>query len=126
MRMSHYHELHKFAVEYLALYQDINTPYYMIEEGFADRCFDLNLKMDCGESFCRLYPEGMRDADNLKKIIHNVTNPEILGSAIFSQWRYVTHWAMSPMVNLMDENYRPWFVEAFTRLAELTDVTNTN
>ena len=50
------------------------------------------------------------------KIIDNV---QILGSAIYSKWRYFNHWAYSGSSILEPEN-KKWFIIALTRLAELT------
>ena len=48
--------------------------------------------------------------------IDRIDDPLILGSAIFSQWRYYTHWANCGM----DQETVRWFEVAARRLEEIT------
>ena len=116
--MSPFKDMHVFAVKYKKLYDSPETLEYMVEEGFAEQCRALGFVMDCGQSFCRAYSaEALNHSSGLARIIHTVTDVKLLGSAIFSRWRYVTHWTLE---SLLDETHRPWFQLAFARLAELT------
>ena len=116
--MNPFKNMHIFAVKYKKLYDSPETVGYMLEERFADQCKALGFVMDCGKSFCRAYPaDALSHSSGLARIIRTVTDAKLLGSAIFSRWRYVTHWSQE---SLLDENNRPWFQLAFARLAELT------
>lgn len=107
-------KVYDFAVEWLDKYMNPEIPDCELEKGFADACFTIGFEMDCGESFGAAYdPEGFHDADELRKIIDKVQDIHVLGTAIFSRWRYFTHWACSAFD-------REWFIVALTRLVELT------
>lgn len=118
-------EVHEFAVYWLEKYRSQKTAEHEVVEGFADECFSLGFEMDCGKSFEATFPNtnAFNNYKELDKIIDQVEDMNILGSAIFSQWRYVTHWAA---VDLLESQYRKWFIIAFSRLALLSseDVTN--
>lgn len=107
-------KIHKFSLYWLGKYKNPETQDYELEEGFAGECFSLGFKMDCGKTFESAYGSvAFHDADELKKTISNIQDIHILGNAVFSQWRYFTHWAYSAID-------REWFIIAFSRLAELT------
>ena len=77
----------------------------------------LGLEMDCGHSFQDLYGVDLGDCEGFLRESHRMDDPFVLGSAIFSEWRYFTHWADGPME---PEDVR-WFQLAAERLAEITD-----
>lgn len=84
-----------------------------VGEGLAD----LGFVMDCGESFKTAFPNlNLGDYESWKRVVNQIDSVELLGNAIFSQWRYWNHWSMTPM----EEADFEWFVLAFGRLAELT------
>ena len=111
-------KLHQFAEKYYQLYKNPNTRDRDVFEGFAEECFSLGLKSDLGKSFVEAYSQEAADyPEALKAIAHAINNPQLLGNAIFSKWRFITHWAES---SLLDDNYRKWFIIALRRLCEIT------
>jgi len=112
-------DIHEFAVRWFEKYRSPSTSEHEVEEGFADECFALGFEMDCGKAFEAAFPDtnAFNDYEALDKIIEKVQDVNLLGSAIFSQWRYVTHWAEA---DLLAPQYRKWFIIAFPRLAVLT------
>lgn len=94
-----------------------------MESTFADECFALGFKMDCGEGFNNAFSDvGLGDAEGLDKIIDDISDAQLLGSAIFSEWRYITHWSMGGEdANLLSLEHRKWFILAFAKLATMTD-----
>lgn len=56
--------------------------------------------------------------DELNKLVDDIDDVALLGSAIFSHWRYVSHWA--DYSSLLDEEHRPWFITAFGRISSIT------
>lgn len=86
-------EIHKFAIRWFEKYRDSSTKEYEVEEGFGDECFALGLDMDCGKAFEAEFPDtiAFNDYEALDKIIEQVKDSSLLGSAIFSKWRYITH-----------------------------------
>lgn len=119
--MSYFEDLHEFAEEYLEIYSDLEENYYYLENEFADRCEYLDLKMDCGKGYERLFPDTLQDLGKFENSLEIVKDPELLGSAIFSQWRYVTYWSGEGFQGLKNEFYRSWFIMAFKKLKELTE-----
>lgn len=115
-------KLHNFAVKYYRLYVDAQTTELDVEEGFSEQCFALGFEMDCGERFVEVFSEAaFNSSEELNKIIDDINDVYLLGSAIFSQWRYVTHWSYCS--HLLDDGIRPWFIAAFGRLSAITEET---
>jgi len=89
------------------------------EENFGEACISLGFQMDCGKEFSRLYPDCFYTDDNaLHKTIESIRDVDLLGSAVFSQWRYLTHWAYS-----MELNHKTcdWFATALRQMRNLTE-----
>ena len=76
--------------------------------------------MDCGKAFEAVFPDSnaFNDYEAFNKIIEQVQDINMLGSAIFSKSRYITHWSYS--VSLVSPENRLWFKLAFERLTVLT------
>lgn len=115
-------DIYTFAKYYFNIYRNPKATNFQVEEGFADKCFSLGFQMDSGNSFCERYPNAFNDAEELDKIIEEIDDPQFLGTAIFSQWRYITHWSYCS--HPLDPEYRPWFICAFGRLMAITAEDN--
>ena len=115
-------DIYAFAKYYFNIYRNPKATNFQVEEGFADKCFSLGFQMDSGNSFCERYPHAFNDAEELDKIIEEIDDPQFLGTAIFSQWRYITHWSYCS--HPLDPEYRPWFICAFGRLMAITAEDN--
>lgn len=113
-------KLNEFASKYLKLYMSKETAGHQVEEGFAEECWALGFEMDCGKAFIAAFPgeHPFENAEGLKAVINNVTDIPLLGSAIFSMWRQITHWDWCG--NLLSDENRAWFTVAFQRLIELS------
>lgn len=59
----------------------------------GDDCAALGFKMDSGNAFSKKYGDAAYDYEELDEIIDNVNDISLLGSAIYSRWRYFNHWA---------------------------------
>lgn len=82
----------------------------------GDAMHELGFEMDCGESFYARY--GFAESDGpvrLRAELGRVDDLDVLGSGIFSAWRFWNHWAMAPM----GEEDIEWFCVALERLIEL-------
>lgn len=111
-------EIYAFAKYYFNIYRNPKSTNFQVEEGFAEKCFSLGFEMDSGNSFCERYPKAFNNAEELDKIIDEIDDIKFLGTAIFSQWRYITHWSLGS--HPLDPEYRPWFICAFGRLMTIT------
>ena len=119
--MPNKNEIHDFAVKYYNLYFCPQTALREVEKGFSEQCSALGFKMDCGKRFIGFFSnEAFYKNEELEKIINEIDDVDLLGSAIFSHWKAVTHWGYTDY--LLDENHRPWFITAFKRLVELTEI----
>jgi hypothetical protein len=83
---------------------------------FADDCKSYGFKMDCGESFT----EAFKDKNVFNDSQEFINDVQLLGSAIFSKWRYYNHWS-GPGESILSERNKAWFVIALERLRSLTD-----
>ena len=113
-------KIHNFAMIWMQMYKNYKTtPFYYFEDNsfIGEGMAALGFEMDCGNSLEAAFPNSnaLNDNEALKRIMPLI-DIQLLGNAIFSQWRYYNHWAMAPME---DKNFL-WFVLAFERLAELT------
>lgn len=116
-------EIYDFAMKWCDKFRDSKIEYTeLIGSAMADDCTALKFEMDGGKAFRNRYGDATFKEEALKKIIDEVTDIPLLGSAIFSRWRYFNHWADSGEAILKPEN-RAWFLCALERLAVLS--TNT-
>ena len=80
------------------------------DDDFVDEAESIGFVMDTGKSMQEMIPElkSLSDLNTIKtfKNKRNNLSPQLLGVAIFSQWRYFNHWAMSAPT----ENDREWFI----------------
>lgn len=75
----------------------------------ADDCAALGFEMDCGHAFSERYGQAANNHEALDRIIDDVTDIPLLGSAIYSQWRYFNHWVYDDTAILEHQN-RAWFI----------------
>ena len=76
-------------------------------------CAALGFVMDCGHNADIEYPGIMGDGEQLQRIIESVSDLTLLGSAIYSQWRFYQHWACSPWDS-------QWFLVALQKMKQLS------
>ncbi len=110
-------EIAAFCTKMLEFLDEVDD-YGFLDGSHADAFFSFGFIMDCGESWISNY--GERAFNSFEAIdelydsggCHDIF---LLGSAIFSQWRYWNHWSYGPM----DVNGHMWFVVAFNMLQDL-------
>ncbi len=113
-------QIHDFAVKWCDKFRGQKINYIeLVDHYMADECAALGFEMDCGHSFSEKYGSASGDSTELDKIIDDIDDIPLLGSAIYSQWRYFNHWAYSGEEILEPKN-RAWFILALSRLAILT------
>lgn len=110
----------KFAQKWLEKFQDPNICYIeLVEHYLADDCKMLGFEMDSGHAFYERYGAAVNSASELLKIINEIDDIQLLGSAIYSQWRYFNHWSYNGAEILEPENCE-WFLIALKRLEALS------
>lgn len=90
--MTELKNIHDFAVKWYDKFRDQRiNPIKLVDHYMADDCNALGFKMDCGNAFSERYGKAAYDYEELDKIIDEVNDIEVLGSAIYSRWRYFNH-----------------------------------
>lgn len=118
MDIERYKRIHEFAEKYLALFSSAETTNIQLESGeFAEECIALGFKMDCLQSFEKQFPNAGNSNEIMRDACRDTTDVDLIGSALFSQWRFYTHWSQTDMTG---KDVRQWFVYGLQRLLELT------
>lgn len=105
-------QIHVFAVKWCDKFRDQTIHYIeLVDHYMADDCEALGFVMDCGNAFAKRYGDAVSNVTALDKIIDEVKDISLLGSAIYSRWRYFNHWAYSAEEILEPQN-RTWFILA--------------
>lgn len=116
--------IYEFAAKWYRAFNDSNFDAYRVFDniGFADECKTLGFQMDCGHSFCEAFPDKnvMNDWHELKSVIYDIDDVMLLGTAIFSEWRYFNHWA-NCITEGDEAKNRLWFSVALGRLMALCE-----
>lgn len=81
---------------------------------------ELGFEMDCGRSYEEAYGLSLGNSRDIGKGLSRVDDLTVLGDAIFSQCRYLTHWSGG-----YDEGDVAWLVAALERLEGLTGAAGT-
>ncbi|WP_026528026.1 DUF6998 domain-containing protein [Butyrivibrio sp. VCD2006] len=117
---AYYKKVFHWAQNYYDLFMDPASTEQQLIEDFPEKCEELGFFMDCGHTFESIYG---KDTLNNKEAFHRalavVEDPILLGSAIFSIWRYYTHWAYD--TNITSDECREWFIMAFDKMKALTN-----
>lgn len=118
--MANKNQIHAFAMKWIDKFRDQKINYIeLIDHYMADDCAALVFEIDCGHAFGEAYGNAVNNAEALDRIIDDVTDIPLLGSAIYSQWRYFNHWAYDG-AEILEPKNRSWFIVALGRLASLT------
>ena len=113
-------QIHDFAVKWCDKFRVQNINYIeLVDHWMADECDALGFEMDCGHAFSEKYGQAASNCEALDRIIDDVTDIPLLGSAIYSQWRYFNHWAYDG-AEILNPHNRAWFILALSRLALLS------
>ena len=119
--MEYMKQVKEFSDKWCKKFQDENINYIeLIEQYMADDCESLGFVMDCGHAFAEKYGNAVSESESLVAVIGQVTDISLLGSAIYSQWRYFNHWAYSGR-EILEPRNRMWFITALNRMRELSD-----
>lgn len=113
-------DIHTFAVFWTSRFKNPDINYAeLVDHCLADDCAALGFEMDSGKAFGEKYGAAVYDVKPLMRIIDSVDDIPLLGSAIYSRWRYFNHWAYDAREILERENLE-WFITALGRLDELS------
>lgn len=118
--MADVNQIHEFAVKWVDKFRNQKINYIeLVDHYMADDCAALGFEMDCGHAFERVYGAAVSNSEELDKVIDDITDISLLGSAIYSRWRYFNHWAYNA-AEILEPKNRIWFILALSRLALLS------
>ena len=115
-------EIEGFADKYIDFFENefgrTRESYYRFFDNndFPKECRVLGFKMDCGHSFLEAYGDSWDDVKALKAIISEISDIQVVGNGLFSQWRYFNHWSSPSHAN---DDTKEWFLLLFRKLKAL-------
>lgn len=117
--------IHQFAEDWIDLLnQRESNPkrFWLHFIGLGHECAESGFYMDTGKEFRKRYPDcfDVDECDYLEELISSIDDRELIGSAIFSMWRYKTHWETFDGSIIWSDNAQKWFLLLFQRLEEMT------
>ena len=114
----------QFADKYISFFENeygrSERAYYQFfdNEEFAQDCRVLEFEMDCGNAFTEAYgQEAWQYAQFIKDNIEKIKDINIIGSGLFSKWRYYNHWSYLHA----NDDVIEWFLVLLRRLQELSE-----
>ncbi len=111
-----------FALRWIEKFKDPKIDYIeLVDHYLADECEVLGFEMDGGKAFGKKYGEAVNSVEFLKEIMPSENDIMLLGSAIYSRWRYYNHWAYDAE-EILQADDRSWFITILERMAKLTDM----
>ena len=116
--------IHLFADKWIKSFTHEQPGLNDFEYLFGEECISLGFQMDCGAEFNKQYP-GCFDlhTDSLKAVIDDINDIDLLGSAVFCQWRFITHWSG---MYILDQDTLSWFIIALKRMKDITRKSKTS
>ena len=82
-------QIYDFAIKWCDKFRDCDINYIeLLDHWMADECIALGFNIDCGKAFKEKYGLAIYDPETLNKIIDDITDIPLLGSAIYLRWRY--------------------------------------
>ena len=113
-------KIHAFSVKWSERFRKQNIDYReLIDHCMADNCEELNFKMDSGKEFIKLYGDAFENGRELDRIINDIDDVDLLGSAIYSRWSCFEHRKYEGE-KILEIRNRLWFIMALNRLSELS------
>lgn len=119
--MAEMNKVHNFAVKWLNELKNPMVSYKkLISHNFGEECSELGFQVYCGYTFTEKYGK-INDPKIFKEVLKDITDINLLGSAIYSKWNYFNTWAYNSAEILENKN-REWFILALEHLAKLSEI----
>ncbi len=110
----------KYINYFLTEFDPESPAYYRFfdSDSFPNECQSLGFEMDCGHSFFEACgEEAWHSEKELAIDVSKINDIKILGSGLFSKWRYYNHWACGHAT----EEDKKWFLTVLRRMQELSN-----
>ena len=92
----------------------------LVDHYLADDCNTFGFEMDCGHAFQEKYKDAFNNLRTLNRVLDRIDDIDLLGSAIYSKWRYFNHWAYDA-TEILSQPSRGWFVAVLSRMKYLAN-----
>lgn len=92
----------------------------LVDHYLADDCNTFGFEMDCGYAFQEKYKDAFNNLRTLNRVLDRIDDIDLLGSAIYSKWRYFNHWAYDA-AEILSQPSRGWFVAILSRMKYLAN-----
>lgn len=99
----------------IGMYETLEESYEnekKVNDALVSLCEEGKWEMDCEHAFSQLTFDGT----SLEEDLPGVNDIGLLGSGVYSHWRYITHWGFNE--RLLDEKSREWFLMVMPYLRE--------
>lgn|GEM_PF-1468057 len=112
----------EFTEKYINFFErefgSIESKYHFFDrDEFPEDCRKLGFEMDCGHSFQEEYGEStFYDNRALMNVLNQIDSIQLIGNALFSQWRYYNHWDSPSNAN---PDTKEWFLLLLRRLRSI-------
>lgn len=114
-------QIRDFATKWRGKFCDQNIDYMeLLDYVMVDDCESLGFKMDSGHVFAEKYGETSSNCEALDKIVDEVIDIPLLGSAIYSRWNYFKN-SMDNSEEILETQNRKWFILALEQLDYLSE-----
>ncbi len=118
--MAELNRIHNFAKKWLGEFKNPMVSYEkLVSNNFGEEYSELGFQVYCGHIFTEKCGK-INDSKVFKEALKDITDINLLGSAIYSKWNYFYSWAYSGAEILEDKN-REWFILALEHLAKLSE-----
>lgn len=119
--MSYLREVQEFGDRWLKKFQNEYVDYKeILNVKLQDEFFKLEFMINAGIEFSDIYKDEFEDFRELDKIIHNIDDIELLGSAIHFKWAdFLSKDTYIEREKIFEKDNREWFIIAFTRIITL-------
>ena len=107
----------EFANKWLNYFESCSPTNYE-ERNFIKECEKLGFEMDSYESLKKISEEAVFNYEIFEKITESIFDTKILGNAILSKWRDLTHWTEEYSIS---DNNRKWLIIALKKLKVLSE-----
>lgn len=104
-------QVHLFAIKWIEKFRDQKISYIeLVDHYLADDCQALGFQMDCGHAFSEKYGDAASSCDALNRIIDEVTDIKLLGSASIPNGDILTEHCKNSLILFRWRDELPAFV----------------
>lgn len=116
-------QVRAFAIKWREKFLNTNISHEEISgKPFGNECEKLGFDLNSGSAFFEKFSSVINQWDDLKAIIDKLFDIRLLGSLLYSRWKFFNNWESLSYEILEKENI-DWFILIFDRIIALTNET---